>query len=1288
MRGLLVLNLVLAMGFLQSCLEPQGEITELEFQSGLGKGMASSAAFEATLHPILVKNCAGCHGDSGSNSLKHSLSDPEASHDVVTSRSLANLNNPSGSTLVTKVRSNHQCWTNCEDNANEIQTAIENWVNLAGSGEEVQFDRAASAEVFKTTVHPLLQANCAGCHGDSGSQSPKHAVSSYTDAHDAVIDSARVDFANIPNSRLVKRLSEDNHYCWGDCQENANEMQSLIEAWASQIDTSGLTGVNGAKTDPLTISQAQIRLPETMGGTVVLQAEDAVLEGRYKIKIDAQASGLRMIVGDTPQTHPKEATERDPLIVGPSGGNSNLCRTVEASHIQSGTNGRYRLREQRRHVDQTGHRFYNQLIRANIIRPDKREEFRQALLNGETDLERFYLRTGNLDPDNPDGPLDGIDIVRDITRVLPEFMEKSTYDSSILNANASSQYADFFAPKHGASGTEYWFATSAQIRSQLSMDVKRREAYDDVRNFFVSIFFDDGMNDPEDTVVQIPRTLRSIGNNNFTTNNLEESQLFYNHYYSYRPGIDNTLLTVANANDDMGGGIRRIDTYVHYTMDPGDRGFANFTMRYRTAGGTNSQETFNLRENENVTLDLLNYYSGGGAATPRQIRINNYGATVKPVFVQNNCFNCHGDGSGRPQFASNNDETSYDNAAAISNFFNYADWSQARPVERMFVDRHNCGGPTACDAIGTQLQSALESWDTTVQAEIAAAENSEDNGVVALSEQERTPGRAKFKFKVTEAGDYNVWLKVKTADNSDDDIAIRILDEQGRPMDSCRQDQSCNITTYHDGKSAAAIDASACEEWDMNERSEWTWYTPNIDNFNQRIKWTLPQGEYTLEVIEAKVNVAIDLVAVSKNQEFNPRDNLIDEGFVQSKAPKILSYDIQNLIGQPGKFEIEVIEKESGDAYVFRAPRIVEANTNVRFRDIKLLINNQFDFGNSTYTKLDRVVDGQDSGILTAAALMALHIGGPSVDAFSFVFADIAATDQAAVAIDEDNPVPFLGRECQNLDLFEKSVMPILNNFKLMFKEDYETYTSSDSNGFPGRNANAADVPTIYNCTTCHNEDHPYFKMTTFVDGLAPGQPIPADGLATLCKQALSRVDFGNFERSLLLRGLNGTFNHPKLHFIQDAQLNNAGSNNANFAKTSNDPSGYVTQFIGHRFEKWPSGEYKRINYLTYDNPFVNYDGEIETQNGSISTNSNGIEVYNPSGRNLFNDAPESNTTGPYKVKSNCVDVNFVNSGGIIQDPCNGNANYQTEFEILKQKYRDAVINWMQQEKISYDNQD
>ena len=80
---------------------------------------------------------------------------------------------------------------------------------------EEQSDRAQSAKAFANTVHPLLKASCAGCHGDSGSQAPKHSVSDYQSAHDAVVDTGRVNFQEPAKSRLVKRLSEDRHYCWG-----------------------------------------------------------------------------------------------------------------------------------------------------------------------------------------------------------------------------------------------------------------------------------------------------------------------------------------------------------------------------------------------------------------------------------------------------------------------------------------------------------------------------------------------------------------------------------------------------------------------------------------------------------------------------------------------------------------------------------------------------------------------------------------------------------------------------------------------------------------------------------------------------------------------------------------------------------------------------------------------------------------------------------------------------------------------------------------------------------------
>ena len=89
---------------------------------------------------------------------------------------------------------------------------------------------AGSEEAFEKTVYPITRANCINCHT---TQAPTHAADDPKAAHTAAL--SKVNFANIPNSRLVLKLRNDQHNCWGDCAANADEMQAAIEDWYDMI---------------------------------------------------------------------------------------------------------------------------------------------------------------------------------------------------------------------------------------------------------------------------------------------------------------------------------------------------------------------------------------------------------------------------------------------------------------------------------------------------------------------------------------------------------------------------------------------------------------------------------------------------------------------------------------------------------------------------------------------------------------------------------------------------------------------------------------------------------------------------------------------------------------------------------------------------------------------------------------------------------------------------------------------------------------------------------------------
>lgn len=119
--------------------------------------------------------------------------------------------------------------------------------------------RAVSVEAFRTTVYSVTRARCISCHGVS--QTPMHAASDVNVAYDAVINSSKVDFSTPGNSRLVLKLRNENHNCWGNCSSNADEMLAQINTWKSlttgTIADVGNTNVSGKTTkETMTIAMA------------------------------------------------------------------------------------------------------------------------------------------------------------------------------------------------------------------------------------------------------------------------------------------------------------------------------------------------------------------------------------------------------------------------------------------------------------------------------------------------------------------------------------------------------------------------------------------------------------------------------------------------------------------------------------------------------------------------------------------------------------------------------------------------------------------------------------------------------------------------------------------------------------------------------------------------------------------------------------------------------------------------------------------------------------------------
>ena len=109
---------------------------------------------------------------------------------------------------------------------------------------------------FNAGVFPLVRNNCSTCHAGSGPGTPSIAHPDSSTSYGVILSNQKVNFANPAQSRLVRRLVADFHYCWSDCVMNGAEMQAAIEAWALAVASSG--GGGGTQVSGLVSTSATL----------------------------------------------------------------------------------------------------------------------------------------------------------------------------------------------------------------------------------------------------------------------------------------------------------------------------------------------------------------------------------------------------------------------------------------------------------------------------------------------------------------------------------------------------------------------------------------------------------------------------------------------------------------------------------------------------------------------------------------------------------------------------------------------------------------------------------------------------------------------------------------------------------------------------------------------------------------------------------------------------------------------------------------------------------------------
>ncbi len=146
-------------------------------------------------------------------------------------------------------------------------------------------------EAFRTTVFPVLRANCKGCH--ERVQTPFFASLTPEAALQAIQDTGKVNFEEIENSRIVKRLVGDNHNCWSECPTDAETMRLAIQTWKDLVKKEDEKPK--IETSVLLMEQSVERDKATDPATMAAEAELGTLTAPMVMSTNTNASASGVI---------------------------------------------------------------------------------------------------------------------------------------------------------------------------------------------------------------------------------------------------------------------------------------------------------------------------------------------------------------------------------------------------------------------------------------------------------------------------------------------------------------------------------------------------------------------------------------------------------------------------------------------------------------------------------------------------------------------------------------------------------------------------------------------------------------------------------------------------------------------------------------------------------------------------------------------------------------------------------------------------------------------------------
>lgn len=377
--------------------------------------------------------------------------------------------------------------------------------------------------------------------------------------------------------------------------------------------------------------------------------------------------------------------------------------------------------------------------------------------------------------------------------------------------------------------------------------------------------------------------------------------------------------------------------------------------------------------------------------------VDAFAQTLHPITKQR-CVACHGSFQ-QPLHAVSNAQQAHD---AIINAFkvNFTNPSSSRMYLKLKDEAHNCWSDctqnaneilTAIVAWKDQLDSSSSTQDPIGQGSTFVTDESQtveqmidmssqnQNGTVQLSIDTATL-KAPMVKGVDGVNSY-VWVvnnNVGVLANNNNTAGTAMLNFTTTASANYRMFGLVNAPTDSDNSFHVKVDNGNYQEWHIPLTSGYEWREVKNTAAMNPVSFFIPSGAgHIVEIRQREDGTKLSKIFLTDDLNF-------DISLINLNPKATLTYNIGKLLNTSGITFMCDVEIYDDYSYKLTNPRIT-SNRNVYVKNVKLLINGQYNPQHATYTLVDMQV-GPGTTQLSNRAMVALKDRGDEFDTLSFSF--------------------------------------------------------------------------------------------------------------------------------------------------------------------------------------------------------------------------------------------------------------------------------------------------------------